>query len=201
MKKTIKKAAVLILVATMCLLAASFTKNKNQQTDYALARTNKVNNKLAFYLCEPTNEYEVSFTFKNVIHNFNCLSPEQILNASVQNANTEAANQGRVYDAIILGTSERDMAITWKDKSKDNAIARVKKNEGKLVFIECEPLASYDVAGKYNVSGVGQQLLTGTCPSQDEKIAKIIKKADKEKLNYDGVMYGSSKNDLAIKFK
>jgi hypothetical protein len=201
MKKTIKKVAVIILAATIGLSVASFTKSKSQQTDYALARTNKINNKLAFFLCEPANEYEVAFTFKNLITNINCASPQQILAATIQNANYEASNQNKLYDAVILGNTERDMAIVWKDKTKDNSIARVKKVEGKLLFVECEPIANYDVTAKYDVSGAGQKIMTGTCPSQDEKIAKIMKKAGKEKINYDGVMYGSSKNDLVIKFK
>lgn len=193
-----KKIILGFIIVATTLVTLSF---RQTQTDYALGRANKTGNKLAFFWNDPINEYEVAFTFKNSIENFNCKSPQQIIDASIQNANAEAANQGRIYDALILGTSDRDMAITWKDKSKDNAIARVKKNEGKLVFIECEPLANYDIAGKYNISGVGQQILLGSCPGHQEKVDKLIKKAGKDKLDFDGVMYGSSKNDLAIKFK
>lgn len=193
-----KKIIFGLVIVAITLVIFSF---RQTQTDYALGRTNKTNNKLVFYHNEPINEYEVAFTFKNSIENFNCLSPQELIAESIKNANVEAANQGRIYDALIIGTSDRDMAITWKDKSKDNAIARVKKNEGKLVFIECEPLTNYDIVGKYNISGVGQQLLLGTCPSHQEKVDKLIKKAGKDKSGFDGVIYGSSKNDLAIKFK
>lgn len=116
-------------------------------------------------------------------------------------ANMEAANQGKLYDAIILGTSDRDLAIIWKDKSKDNALARVKRVEGKFTFLACEPTTNYDVKGKYNVSGVGQQIMFGSCPSHQEKIDKLIKKASKEKIEFDAVIYGSTTNDLAVKFK
>lgn len=196
-----KIIATKLFTVVLVFTTLAFNDIKQQQIDYSLARVNKTNNKLAFFWNEPVNEYEDSFTFKNTIENINCISPQQLLDATVKNANIEAANQGRIYDAVIVGTSDRDMAITWKDKSKDNAIARVKKNEGKLVFIECEPVVNYDIIGKYSVSGVGQQLLLGTCPSHQEKIDKIIKKATKEKLSFDGVVYGSSKNDVAIKFK
>jgi hypothetical protein len=169
------------------------------QTDQA--RVSKVNNKLVFFYNEPINDYETAFTFKNGIQNINCLNPEQISIESIKNANLEAANQGRIYDAIIYTNgADRDMAITWKDKSKDNAIARVKKIEGKLLFVQCEPLVNYDIASKYNVSGGVQKLLLGTCPTLQDKIDKLIKKANKDKA-FDGVMYGSSTNDLAIKFK
>lgn len=191
----------LTIVATVLAISSFRSTQTQTQTDYALARANKTNNKLAFFWNEPINEYEVAFTFKNSIENFNCKSPQQVIDASIKNANAEAAQQGRIYDAIILGTSDRDMAITWKDKSKDNAICRVKRNEGKYVYIECEPLANYDIVGKYNISGIGQQILLGSCPGHQEKCDKLIKKAVKDKLDFDGVMYGSSKNDLAIKFK
>lgn len=191
----------LVIVATTFVTLAFRQTQLQPQTDYAFGRVNKTNNKLVFFWNEPVNEYEVAFTFKNAIENFNCKSPQQVIDASITNANAEAAQQGRIYDAIILGTSDRDLAITWKDKSKDNAIARVKKNEGKLVFIECEPSTNYDIAGKYNISGVGQQILLDSCPTHQENVDKLIKKAGKDKLDFDGVMYGSSKNDLAIKFK
>jgi len=170
---------------------------QSDQSDNSLARVNKTSNKLVFFWNEPINEYEIAFTFINLIVNYNCLSPQQVIDASIQNANLEAANQSRIYDAIILGSSERDMAVIWKDKTKDNAITRVKKNEGKLVFIECEPLTNYDITGKYDISGISSR----NCPTHQEKVDKLISKATKDKLNFDGVIYSSSKNDLAIKFK
>lgn len=194
-----KKIILGIVIITIGLLTLSY---RQTQTDYALARVGKLNNKLVFLWCEPVNDYETAFTFENLIQNYNCLSPEQLCIESIKNANVEAANQGRIYDAIVtVNGSPRDMAIIWKDKSKDNAIARVKKNEGKLVFVQCEPLANYDIAGKYNISGVGQQVLLGSCPTYQQKIDKLIRKASNDKLDFDGVMVGSSKNDFAIKFK
>jgi len=193
-----KKTTLIIVIIASIFATFSF---RQMQIDYALGRVNKTNNKLVFLWNEPINEYEIAFTFHNPIENMFCKSPQQIIDGSLINANIESAQQGRMYDAIILGESARDMAIIWKDKSKDNAIARVKKTEGKYVFIDCEPVTNYDIAGKYNVSGVGQQLLLGTCPTYQEKIDKLLKKANKEKLNFDAVLFGSSQNDLAIKFK
>jgi len=193
-----KKINLIMIIIASIFATLSFSQT---QIDYALGRVNKTNNKLVFLWNEPINEYEISFTFNNPIENMFCKSPQQIIDGSLINANIESAQQGRMYDAIILGESARDMAIIWKDKSKDNAIARVKKNEGKYVFIDCEPVTNYDISGKYNVSGAGQKILLGTCPSYQEKIDKLIKKANKEKLNFDAVIFGSSQNDLVIKFK
>ena len=181
--------------------AVGFLSFRQSQKDFSLGRVNKTSNKLVFFWNEPISEYDVAFTFKNLITDYNCKSPQQVVEASIKNANIESANQSKLYDAIVLAPGDRDMAIIWKDKSKDNSIARVKKNEGKLVFVECEPLANYDIAGKYNVSGVGQQIILGTCPTHQEKVDNLIRKSNKKNLEFDGVIYGSSQNDLAIKFK
>ncbi len=187
----------LFLFLTTCLsFFVSFA-----QTDNSLARVEKYNNKLVFFYNEPINDYEQAFTFENKIENLNCLPPTEIFAATIKNANLEAANQSKLYDAIIVNSAGRDMAIVFKDKSKDNAIARVKRTEGKFVFIQCEPVSNYTMIGKYNVSGVGQQLILGTCPSYQEKISKLIKKANKENTDFDGVILGSEKFEQSIKFK
>jgi hypothetical protein len=196
-----KKILLMPTFISFVIVMMSFNFSIKQNNDITLARVNKTNNKLIFYMNEPLMDYEVAFTFKNVIEDINCKSPQMIIDETIKNANIEAAAQGKIYDAIIIGTSDRDIAITWKDKSKDNSIARVKKMEGKLYFVECEPISNYEVVGKYNVSGIAQAILLGTCPSHTEKINKLIRKAEKDKLDFDGVIYGSSKNDLVIKFK
>lgn len=200
MKTKIRKTVTVIAITAISAVTLNFTAKK-QQTDNSLARVKKTNNKLFFFRNEPVNDYEISFTFVNQIENMNCKNPQEIINESIKNANIEAANQSRFYDAIIFGTGERDMAITWKDKTKDNAIARANKVEGVLFFVECEPLTKYDIASKFDVSGVGQQLLLGTCPTFDEKITKLMRKATKSKVPYDALLYGSSTNDMSIKFK
>jgi hypothetical protein len=194
-----KKTALTVLLFAIAIVIISF---RVSELDYSLARVSKLNNKHVFSLSEPINQYESVFTFQNLIVNFDCLSPLQVDLAGIENANKESANQSKFYEAIIcVNGSARDLAINWTDKSKDNSIARVKKIEGKFVFWQCEPLANYDIVGKYNVSGVGQQVLMGTCPTHQQKIDKLIKKAQKDNLDFDGVIYGSSKYDLVIKFK
>jgi len=203
LSKLHKKCYMKVLKLTIALFSVtvSLTSFINNEKDFSLGRVNKTSNKLIFFWSEPTNNYDVAFTFMNKIANYNCKSPQQIIDATIQNANIEAANQGKIYDAIIIGTSERDMAVVWGDKAKDNSIARVKKTEGKLVFIECEPLVNYDIVGKYNVSAAAQALLTGTCPNHQSKIDKLVKKASKDNITFDAIMYGSTEKDLVIKFK
>lgn len=184
---------------------------KSTETEKGLARANKTNNKVIFFYSEPTAEYETQFTFRNSIENINCKSTQEIINEALKSANTESANQNRLYDAIIIGKSERDIAITFKNKGKDeNSIARVSKTEGKYVFIECEPIGEYEMVDKHKPTTFGGNFLNAlaaseggkkTCPSLQDKIETLIKKSEKAKKPYDGIMYGSGSNDLSIKFK
>ena len=188
---------ICLSVLFLFLLSANFA----QQVDKALARVNVVSSRLVFFRNNPTTEYETAFTFYNKIENVSCLTPEQISEASIKNANAEAVLQNRMYDAIMITNNDRDIAITWKDKSKDNAICRVKKTEGIYYFLYCEPLAEYDIAGKYNVSMAITSALLGVCPGENEKINKLLRKASKDKLIFDAIIYGNSANDMVIKFK
>mgnify|MGYP007054529212 CR=1 FL=1 len=67
------------------ILILSF--NQKQTIDKSFARVGKINNKFAFFWNEPINDYEVAFTFENIIPNYNCSSPRQILDHSLNNAN------------------------------------------------------------------------------------------------------------------
>ncbi len=172
------------------------------QSDKSLARASKINGKLVFYHNEPINQYEIAFTFKNSIHNFDCNTIEKNMDESVRNANQESGMQNKLYDAIVVGTADRDLAVTFPDKAKDNSITRVKRNDGKYIFLGCEPLTDYTILKKVDVSGeVKQMMLGGKCPTQQEKIDKLIKLGDTKKNPCDAIIRGDSKFDLLIKFK
>lgn len=182
-------------------------KSKNittniSRSDFSLARLKKTNNKYVFLWSMPFNNYDVAFTFKNSISYIDCISPEQMAIESIKNANIESANQNKLYDAIICEYgSHRDIAIVWKNPELDNSLARVDKIEGVYVFVQCEPLIDYAVIQKYNLSGIGHYLLTNTCPTHTQRISKIIKKSINDNLDFDAIMYGSSKYEFSIKFK
>ena len=62
--------------------------------------------------------------------------------------------------------------------------------------------SDYTIVKKIDVSGeVKQMLLGGKCPTQAEKIDKLLKMGDKKKMDCDGIMRGDTKFDLLIKFK
>lgn len=182
---------ILMLLALCTLLS--------EDKDYALAKAPKLNNKLVFYHNEPVEEYEVVFTFENIIPNVVCNNAQQNSDVSLRNANSEAANQGRLFDAIIVGANtNRDIAITWKDKSKDNSVARVSRVEGVYLFVGCEPINNYEVVFKKDVSSTGVML--GMCLDDNKMAANLMKAAAKKKIEFDAVLIGNSKNDMVIKF-
>ena len=78
----------------------------------------------------------------------------------------------------------------------------MKKEDGKYVFLGCEPLSDYSIVKKVDVSGeVKMMMLGGKCPTQQEKIDKLLKDGDKKKTECDAIIRGDSKYDLLIKFK
>jgi hypothetical protein len=82
----------------------------------------------------------------------------------------------------MLNNTNIDKFLKPKDTILDTVYQENKST------VQCEPLNNYNIIGKYNVSGVGQQLLLGTCPTHQQKIEKILKKSNKDKLDFDAVI-------------
>jgi hypothetical protein len=195
-----KKIVSLLILIVLITMSFAFRIKSDDPTDNALARVSKVNGRYVFYHNEPVNHYEIAFTFKDGIKNFDCNTVESNMNEAVKNANMEAGQQGKLYDALVIGTGDRDMAITFPDKEKENGIARVKREGGLYLFLGCEPMTGYDVLKKIDVSGEGWKAMTGKCPNWEWKIEKLLKKTGKEKNNCDAVILGDTKWDYLIKF-
>lgn len=181
-------ASILLTVTTSSFSVA-------QQNDSSLAKVNKRINKFAFLWSEPVGSYNVAFTFKNSIQYINCLSPQQIIDNSIKNATTEANKLGKAYDGLIVGTLGVDTAILFSDKTQDNSLASVKSINGKFLFAECKPLMNYDIVDKIDISEN-----KNNCFTHQERIDKLLKKADKSKKDYDALVYGIS-GSILIKFK
>jgi hypothetical protein len=86
-----------------------------------------------------------------------------------------------------------------RQPDKDLSLARVQKMSGKYVFLECEPLNDYEVA--FEIKG----FTLGNFDTPDEisnfVVKNAIKISSKEHKDFDGVVIGSGKVDIAIKFK
>lgn len=190
------KIITLFITAIVAIGCYSFLP----ENDNALARASRVNGKLVFYHNEPVSNYEVAFTFKNIVKNIDCNTVQQNMNASITNANYESGQQGRLYDALIIGKgSERDIAITFTDKAKDNSITRVAREGGVLLFLGCEPVNKYDIVKKLEV--FPWKAKRGKCPSWNDKVDMLLKKSDRKKNNCDAVVIGDTKYNLLIKFE
>ncbi|MBX7204294.1 MAG: hypothetical protein K1X81_02610 [Bacteroidia bacterium] len=192
----------LLLLSALAVTVLAFTPS---ETDYSLCKVNSTANKLVFYYNAPAQAHITAFSYSAVIPFGKYIYIPSLADESVKAANIESGYQNKLYDAVIMVTgSARDVAITFNDKNKDNSLANAEKVEGKYVFIAAEPVHPYTIVGKYqinakavkkpgtpaNVKALKHQLL----------IAKVIKKAQSDKLDFDAVIYGDGKNDLAIKF-
>lgn len=81
----------------------------------------------------------------------------------------------------------------------DKGLARVEKKSGKYIFLECEPLAEYDVAFDVKASTGGAWQLSDYAETALKRATKI---ADNEKKSFDGIIIkGGQKADIAVKFK
>jgi hypothetical protein len=93
------------------------------------------------------------------------------------------------------------MAFTFTQE-KDNALSRVQKMSGKHVFMYSEPINEYDVAFEVKSPGIAwsspEATPDGIANFVIKKAMKISKEQNKE---FDGVIIGSGKIDIAIKFK
>lgn len=109
---------------------------KSYTDDNDLCVVNKRNGKLVFWNFDPTQEYDVVFTFKGGSAN-HLLQAEQSANM-VKEAIVQASIDKTEFDAIIVGNTERDEAIKFKQSSNSNKNSlnngRVRRINGVPVF-------------------------------------------------------------------
>lgn len=99
----------------------------------------------------------------------------------------------------VLFTSIFAFTNSNNGNEKDLSLAKVNKMSGKYVFMECEPVNDYEIV--YELTG----FTLGNWDSPKEIADFVFKLARKEKekqqKEYDAIIVGSNKTDLAIKFK
>lgn len=91
------------------------------------------------------------------------------------------------------------MSLIIKEQSKDYSLAKVMKIEDKYVFLNAEPVQEFEVV---------YQILTYKTGSYNnlDHIANYVmglalRKQKKEGKEFDAIIVGSTKYDIAIKFK
>lgn len=81
----------------------------------------------------------------------------------------------------------------------DRSLCRAVKMSGKYVFMNSEPINDYEVVYYVKLSG----LVSGGSPTEIASLVltKALKMEKEEGKPFDAVIIGSTKYDLAIKFK
>lgn len=112
-----------------------------------LAKTRQVQGKYVFCYTQPVAPYEVAFSFASTYTPSEKMTLNDLVSGCLTGALTEAGAQLKPFDAIILQPGARDIAIKFRDSvaPADRALATVPKQQGKYLFIYCEPVAEYQV--------------------------------------------------------
>lgn len=95
-----------------------------------------------------------------------------------------------VVSILIIGSA-------FKVIENNRGIGRVQKTTGKDVYIFSEPIQPYDVVFEIKATVVK---LVG-CPDIQEIVDAVVKKGLKDGKEFDGVVIGSGRRDIAIKYK
>jgi uncharacterized protein (DUF608 family) len=134
-----KKIVIYITVLLLTIALFSFT-NTNEDKD--LCKVNKYSGKYVFWMCEPVAEYEEVFTVKATVSA--CSKQTSQSESVVKEAIVQSSLSKIEFDAVIVGTTERDVAIKFKNTTGDKSIGKVKKINGVHVFIDCIPVNKYN---------------------------------------------------------
>ena len=93
------------------------------------------------------------------------------------------------------------MAFNYSEE-KDNSLGQVQKMSGKYVFMYCEPTNDYDIAFEIKSPGVVWSAPDATPDGIANFVVKnALKISKKDNKDFDGVIIGSGKIDIAVKFK
>lgn len=84
-----------------------------------------------------------------------------------------------------------------KKSNIDISLAKAITIDGKYVFFNCEPIAPYEIAFDFSTTIVK----FAGCPNMLEITKACINSANKKEIPYDAIIIGSSKYDIAIRFK
>lgn len=112
-----------------------------------LAKTRQLQGKYVFCYTQPVAPYDVAFSFASTYAPHEKMTINDVVSGCLTGALTEAGAQLKPFDAIIVQPGARDIAIKFKDSvaPADRALATVAKQQGKYLFIYCEPVAEYQV--------------------------------------------------------
>jgi hypothetical protein len=135
------------LLAALLASGPPTTPLQSAPTSPDLAKTRQVQGKYVFCYTQPVAPYDVAFSFASTYAPSEKMTVNDVVSGCLTGALTEAGAQLKPFDAIILQPGARDIAIKFKDTvaPADRALATVPKQQGKYLFVYCEPVAEYQV--------------------------------------------------------
>jgi len=167
--------------------------------DNDLCLVNNRNGKLVFWNCDPLEEYDVVFSFKGTANNVT--QAQQSANM-VKEAIVQAHTDQKEFDAIIVGNTERDEAIKFKQTStkskKSLNTGRARRINGIPVFIDCTPVEKYEHIKKIKKYRGRNQWNGGLVYFSSIKLATIITEKGSKG---DALIIGDDQFHHWIKFK
>ena len=170
-----------------------------QTTGPHVGRAAQLQGKYVFYYAQPMAAYDVAFTFASTPTFNGCPNVAELADACLKSALMEAGAQNRSFDAIIIGTGSRDIAIKFKAESPDNGLERVDKRNNAYTFIMAQPVANYTTTAPLKVV-VWEKMVTGRCYTTTQVIDDLLKRAAKEKKPFDAVIYNGPTAE-AVKYQ
>lgn len=105
----------------------------------------------------------------------------------------------KIMLGTIIGFSVAGLFAFKNTSTEDNkGLGEVLVIDGKYVFTNADPVQAYETAFTYEVKPASGWV---GCPTVEEIAKHSLDNAKKKGLPFDAVIVGSSKTNLAIKFK
>jgi hypothetical protein len=120
----------------------------------ATARVSQAQGKYVFCYSQPVAPYDVAFSFATTLQPSEKMTLSTVIGQCLTSAMVEAGSQLKPFDAILIQAGQRDLANKFRDgvSPEQRALATAPRNEGKYVFMFCEPVADYEVVKTEGVS-------------------------------------------------
>jgi len=206
-----------LIQSILCLACLTITfPILAQENMDGFARVQKVMGVEAYFLSEPTREYEVVLSegpgFSAASFFTGGLVNETISTRAskfVKKAIEEAKGQGKEFDAIIYNSGKSIVAVKFTDEAtlSNKGIGKVQKIDAVEVYILSEPLKDYKLVNKKNSGLKIKSLVTAGLinNSIEQDIAKMIRRiksdAKFKSKKVDAVIYSAGRSGIGVEFE
>ncbi len=179
----------ILFALILSIVGLAFTNSDLDDKD--LCKVSKYNGKYIFWQCVPVSDYEEVFTVKLFLEN--CLRQTSQSEEMIKEAIVQASMSKIEFDAVVVGSTERDVAIRFLNPADDKSIGRVKRFNNIPVFIDCLPISNYSQIKRVKkFRKVDNKCFNST------RIAEIL---TKKKVKNDALIIGDDQFHWWIKFQ